>query len=67
MTGQSKTQSAVEIAAGTLWGILTAQAILRLNGVDLPHALSWNLQIVATSAVSRFVLRRAFERLRGEP
>ncbi len=66
-TRQSPLTSAVEITVGTVWGILVAQVILALNHVDLPHALFWNLQIVAASAGSRFVLRRVFERLREKP
>jgi|GEM_PF-3012778 hypothetical protein len=59
---QSRLMSAIETAAGTAGSIILAQAILWWNEVPVSHALAWNLEILAVTALYRYGLRRLFAR-----
>jgi hypothetical protein len=59
---QSAGMSAIETAIGTFSSVAIAQAILWWNGVEISHALAWNVEILALTSAARFGWRRIFAR-----
>ena len=59
---QSYAASILETLASTVTNVALAQIILWMNAVPITHAVVWNVEILAVTAVARYLWRRVFNR-----